>query len=787
MIAITDFSQTVISGASVRDIDIAAVIRWYYGYLLVICPLAVWLLLRCGRALRGTRLADGLAAAAAWWQGRPWRVPLLCGVLVLASFASLVIQHRQEPALLVVAFLLYGAAAALSLSRRRLPGTLIFCVASAVCALPFSTVIVRADFFEGANSGLMVDGFFSFGQLPVLQSFDAHMFSLAGWDFLYAWLTGDQIGAWYSLPAGFLMTLLLIAGVRFALGRFLGGSMADFLLLLTPIFYFVADFYFIGLLLVPVLLGWMHAHRMAEDGRGGAGRWGFADFAFALAFLASCLCRLDIGASWGLAMEAAAILFLMPRARRPQLASFLVVQLAVGALFLAAVYGLGTSAGVDWDAFLRDFRLVAGSNQHWAYGAWGPRALAVLFYGGVPILLGLLVMYFWPRLRTGWDTPQGMLLLFFAVTAICNVPRTLVRHSLQESNPMTLGLPLLLLIGLLAWMDRRRVQPWLEAVVIACLLFLPGAGVFRAQSALPCGILPSAVVGAAQTGTPSERLQPHLTPQQTEAMAGLRAFFDQELSPGETYLDFTNQSLLYAHLGRRNIAFVNQVPAMLSGRAGQQAYIDAAERADVPYALVPCDRGDETARAGYPSFTAIDGIQNTDRFYLLAEYIGTHYEPYARIGDFALWRRKGRAPRGPLPAGAEPLTLYGYDVDSVHHHDLWQVPRIWAEHGGLSETGTQTLALDAENVADLAAAGTGGLLLEIDAPAAQTCGLAVETLDPRTQGKTANDTFQLAQGTHRYYLRLSSDLLWYAGANHRLHLQLPEGVTVRGITWLPDK
>ena len=115
------------------------------------------------------------------------------------------------------------------------------------------------------------------------------------------------------------------------------------------------------------------------------------------------------------------------------------------------------------------------------------------------------------------------------------------------------------------------------------------------------------------------------------------------------------------------------------------------------------------------------------------------------------------------------------------------MPRIWAEHGGLSETGTQTLALDAENVADLAAAGTGGLLLEIDAPAAQTCGLAVETLDPRTQGKTANDTFQLAQGTHRYYLRLSSDLLWYAGANHRLHLQLPEGVTVRGITWLPDK
>ena len=890
MLGVTDFSQTVISAATAKDIDIAAVIHSYYLYLLLVCPLAGFGLVRLGRCL-----PQGVSGALSRWMAARWRIPGLCGLLLFLSFVWMAAEAGGDSWALLYAVLFYGSAAillwrssaadfadrlryvllwagglmvlapaasillpaaasdagssppamavilALTIlmavrapawstpeggarwQGRLVPGLLgtaffllgaaalyfLRCgdqVPSAVLLLAYpaawlawrwrmrrtsdgtegiyyfllaGTVILTnalriippdngVDFFEIANQGLAIYGFLTGTSMPVFQNFDAHMFSVTGWGILYGWLNGDVQGAWLNAAAYFAIVLAAEGSVCFVCRKFLSWEAVCFLLLFLPMPFFLNDTYLTGVLLAIYLLAWMR--------RSGMG----LDIGFAVCLILSALDRLDIGAAWGVAFELTAVIFLAQRGRRGRLLRFLAVQLGVGALFVAGVCCLGSALGLDGAAWLRDFHAVIASNQHWGSADWGEPALAIPVYFLLPIAAAAIFLGRRAQIPRPWDTAQGMLLIFWFLAWLLNAQRLLVRHTLHEGYPLTYGALLLLLLLFLAWTDRRGRRPWLEIVLVAMVFFCASSG--EAKSFLP-DALANLVHDGQSIGTPQAAV-PRPNDQRQAVIDDLDALFRAETAPQETYLDFTDQTLLYAYLGKKNVAYVNQLPAMLNGREAQIGYLARIEAQEAPYALLPFDRGPETAQHGYNSLTSIDGIQNTDRFYLIAEYIGTHYEPCARIGDFAIWCRKDRAGRAPLPAAAEPLASYGYAVDSYYRHELGWVPCIWAEHGVLP-AGGQPLALDEERVADLAAAGAGGILLELDAAERGRAGLAVETLGPRTAGKTANISFRLKKGTHRYYLRLSSDFLWYAGPQHRLHLQLPEGVTVQSITWLP--
>ena len=73
----------------------------------------------------------------------------------------------------------------------------------------------------------------------------------------------------------------------------------------------------------------------------------------------------------------------------------------------------------------------------------------------------------------------------------------------------------------------------------------------------------------------------------TNEYKDLKVVLENILDEDETYLDLSNQNLLYALIGKEKPVYVNQSPGLLSGELTQQMYIKEVidSKKDVPVIL----------------------------------------------------------------------------------------------------------------------------------------------------------------------------------------------------------
>lgn len=131
----------------------------------------------------------------------------------------------------------------------------------------------------------------------------------------------------------------------------------------------------------------------------------------------------------------------------------------------------------------------------------------------------------------------------------------------------------------------------------------------------------------------------------------LKRFFDAEMRPEQSFADLTNGQLLYG-LTLRRVPFFLHSTQLIQSEPPQRVYLKQWKRAldadQMPLVVVSSS-----------FFGAnIDDIPSTMGLYLISEFIYQHYEPYARVADFEIWR----ATTGPTPpnqtARALPPTLF---------------------------------------------------------------------------------------------------------------------------------
>ena len=882
---ITDFSETVLSAASAKNVDIAHVIAWYYVYLLVVCPaIGVWL-------YRRAPLREKLRNAGKRWITLKHRVPLLCGALVLFSVCVSLIAHRQSyeelsclasfyvglgilgmrslglptslrlpyvvtwgsaflavllPLTIVLTmiasnhvaliflllvlwsltfwmamrverwkqvsiyedvqgklhpFLLASGLSALSLivlyifrgngmwlspllalvwylfpiSKRWRAWTSRFSFyslsgyAAILCAnVSWRHGEVAVDFFEGANHGIAIHDFFAYGAIPFLQNFDAHMFYVTGPGLLYGWLTGDVETAMFS-PLTTCYAMIAQCVIFYLMKQFVSPEIMASLVLFTPLCVYWGNDYSIGMIAALYLLPWKRSQ---------GGLW---DAGMAVAFAFLCLFRLDVGASFGLAMESAAVFYLIASKKWKRLCTFFAMQMMMFSILLAVGCLAGQSLGLNANEFLASFHAAISSNQHWSYGTWGKMRSVVGFYFVLPVLIVSLIAAFSSKLRSAWNTPQGLMILFLFLSALFNAQRTLVRHSLVETAPITWWSPFFFIVLFLMFVDEKKRRVWLEGLLVLCLLILPksvargGTSHFFPVAAVN---LSNACDTAWAPGTAN--IRPNGVSQ--AVIDDLRSFFEPRMKEGETYLDFTNQSLFYAFLDRKNLGYVNQTPAMINGRSAQEDYLRRVREADVPYVLMPYQSAQGTPEQRYGCVTGIDGIQNTDRFYLLTEYIGKAYVPHARVGDFVVWKKKDLSTDDIQSKTFPSVSSYDYNAPAYYKHDVGWIPYLWGTYGRSSLQGAlMELPKDELTVESTAA---GGILMEIAAEEECSIKLHVQTT---SSDQAAQYEFFLKPGIHRYYVRLSSDILWFADAYHHVEVELPGKNFVQHAYWIPEE
>ncbi len=527
---------------------------------------------------------------------------------------------------------------------------LLLVMLSCLAFQPELQVLGSSDFFEKANSAVSISGFLNFGQIPSVETHAAHM----GVDYLdgifWGIINSDSLGACFTYYAGIplaLTSLLFYALLSRCIGR--DGAFAAVLLL--PVTNIAPGDWYCHLSYIPALaLLWLVQKR-------GFGR--YAAFWGAAAF--SVLYRGDVGLAVGLA--AVVIVFIDTAVQRSAKLwkSFLLALAAVGGGLGSLLLIACLAKGIDPITRLREFLTVmAGSNQNWAYtslGTVGTAGFAWIFLC-VPVLILGLVLATGLRLarRRAVMTDAHWLFFVFAGGYFLNFSRTLVRHSLAESIPvycMAMGSWALALGIWLAWKDRApkaRTGRVLLPMLLLATILVAGA-MFDGRIAAGTSLMRRAFDGHKEGAIIDYQLVKSnsvATRQEivTEAVDrvvisdGMKAEYelleaelDRLLLSDETWIDFTNESALYAILGYRSPGFVNQSPGMLSGEFSQLAYIEQIEaQADkVPVALLPTK--------DFSLGLYLDGVNNSLRYYRVAEYIYQNYSPFEVVGDFAIWLR----------------------------------------------------------------------------------------------------------------------------------------------------
>jgi hypothetical protein len=113
----------------------------------------------------------------------------------------------------------------------------------------------------------------------------------------------------------------------------------------------------------------------------------------------------------------------------------------------------------------------------------------------------------------------------------------------------------------------------------------------------------------------------------------LRDFLKGNFSEKATFLDFSNTPMLYFYTQRNVPSYFNQYMQNTVDEYLQAENLKKLSKMEVPvvvYANVPKSW-----------FDCTDGVENSLRYYLIAEHIFQHYRPFAILSKHSIWLQNG--------------------------------------------------------------------------------------------------------------------------------------------------
>lgn len=698
-------------------------------------------------------------------------IALLMGIIALAALVSL---HRH-------AGVSDGDG---KYDWRRIAFPLILVSFGMVSAQPQLQTLYNTDFFERANSGVSTVGFLRFGEIPIIESHGAHMLSDYVWNILFGIVNGnsfDAVFANYSFLYIGLQYLILYYLLRLVCSE----SIAFLSTLTLPIvFSYTTGIPFLTVFALLFVLQNPTPQR-------------FFVYWFTVVF--GILYHGDIGLALGVACSAVlAFRLLCLRSVRSMLvyaATLLATAIALVGLFCV----LCMVRDVNPTARLREFfDVMAGSNQNWAYGDLGNNRRAIFWLGYVAAPLATMALAVVALTKSKdarlLQSRAALLLAVFFVAYLVNVPRALVRHTLRE-NTYAVVLSFSVWVVVLAhyMLSKQAARARGIAIPIGILVFYFAVSAVGSTAGWENVHEPSLLEGAVHTyargnlakqriiaedGTyqlrdsVSETLPRATISKDMEDTCETLAFvLDSLLKEDETWVDFTNQSLLYALMGRNNPVYVNQSPGLLAGERTQRQFVSEVEGQDIPIALLP-------ASGSLKCGVALDKFNNSYRYYRVAEYVYNTYVPLVKVGKFCIWCKPALRDAyldviERLASDKEsPAQACGYDYlayDEGHVYQLGAIPRLWGTvdvgQAWLNPTVTGSLPQDSTGVYQLDSASMdteSGNYLLVELSTDQPCVCQTSLVD-ENQEPLCTFVFDVSEGDGIYLVRASADSYWYSG------------------------
>ena len=491
------------------------------------------------------------------------------------------------------------------------------------------------EFFEFANHGLALDHFFRYGSIPIIENFDAHMFSNQFFAYLYGFISGYEPWApfLYSPYVEVIYSLL----IYFVFRKFLGSKTTLLFLLCFP-FIALVNTNFTLLCWVALALNNLIVQQTKK-----------AFYWFWLSILINCLFRLDIGF---LALVGGLFgYFLVSYLLNKEIdwkRLFLSGTIVFGSIFILFIV-LCLFKGVHPILRLKEFLIISSSNQNFAYKGLGETtdmAFRICYYF-LPIVLVLLLLnvifnlkisesFVSKILKSKKNQSAFVFFIFFGIAYLLNLPRGIVRHSYLE-NILTVVvscLPLALLSFI--YIKKRKNNLLLFLLSFVGLFVLTSLNVKsqkdKGNSLLSKGLYSPSFQENFTDSYSFNGTRTRLTINLSEVKL-FEKILNTVLKPKETYFDFSSNNYYHALVGRKNPVYVNQSPILLNGDVSQITAINQIKKADVALVIMPNNK---------TKWKLIDLIETNFKYYLISEYIYQNFVPLKNMNSFDIFVRKDK-------------------------------------------------------------------------------------------------------------------------------------------------
>lgn len=536
--------------------------------------------------------------------------------------------------------------------------------------------LVSTDLFETANFGEGIFEFFKFGKIPLLETFDAHMLRDEVWGILYGILNQDIKGSIfaYSLYKSYEIIIIYIILYVF-FNHFFA---KDFSLLFILFFPFSFDMglmnYAIALIAVLVL------NKAFQ-------KKNYLFFVlFWLVCILLCLYSLDLGYAGVLSCICVGAYFYFKQKKNIKIKVILLPLIIVGGGFLLFYLVLCALKNINPILRMLEFLKIAMSNPNWAYASLGDtqKIAYIISYYVLPVFIVFSFIYLIYKIKKGGSTKE-ILLLFLVAFYIFNFQRGIVRHSLVENTLRCLLSFALPYVSLLIYQYIVKNEKEVKFVLIYTSLIVASQLLLSSNILEYTNVFNSSLIKYNTyinqyeiADTKVERVV--ISKKMREEYQDLEFLLDELLQENETFLDLTNQTLLYALMNREKPVYVNQSPALLSGELSQQLFLEEYKNFHKTIPIVLKSKSKQLSET-------LDNIPNDYRYYLLSEEIFQNFVPIASINDYEIWatRSKVEEYRKKLESvnykNVIMLSIKEYLKNDPKDINLKYIPYIWGKYG----------------------------------------------------------------------------------------------------------
>lgn len=585
------------------------------------------------------------------------------------------------------------------------------------------------------------------GDLPILNYFSAHALFDVWTQILHATISPGIVGI-LADPYGGLNDCIALLIVFFILKKLISPAAAILFVVLFPFNALGIKAY--NICFVAVLAYGLFQKNFSLQ----------KSFLFWIAIAINAFFLYDDGISLGIAAIVATCIMFLCNRDKTGLAKFMGAGIATGAFLALAAYALCIAKGIAPAERLKEWLdLTLKSSAIWATESFGnshsPFYVFAYFIAPASASFALYFTAYKSISQKKMSFAAGATIIF-AFAELLFIPRGIIFHNLTEGNgiagrllnfwPWTMSCFAVFLLETKS--KQQQAKDWCWAIVFGSSLFVAGLTTRYLPNA-NCQLASASVTAAAQFHAemqkPLKGERIVYSNETTEFIKPLKNTLDSLLAPSETFLDFSNSTALYAMLERKSPAYVAQTPGLLSTEFTQKQFIQQIENSSAPVAII--------GNANLPYLREMTwephNIPHNIRYYLVAEYIYSHYKPFKIIGDYALWCK---------PERCNDFLPYDYDskINSAHHYALKMLPYIWANHDKFK--GVQNPI-----ATDLHKANYLEVSVENKTSEVRPALLKISSEDSLHQ---ISFEFSVLPGTHSYLIRVSADSYWY-GYNMR--------------------